>query len=304
MNHRYRSIDEESENIEINKQEYALVGKSLHNLKQVQYWNNSGHYCLFAPNHLEPESSWRRQTAVTDDYPALEKVLTEYGIQKLRPVARGDMDMEIGNDPVKLKVYELHAKLWSLMGKAAANTLPIHINRVEHSIAARQNVGKLKHIIRTIKGDREKNLGRGYMDFSKVLRGDGRSNVAMYPYGNWFKPGEQEFHDTDIWPHSMEVPEGKEPGEMEGFELWRRSMKRGAFTVARLSEAPLVPIYVTRFEGKFYFNVGKPIDTASLENEKPSETDYRIQQEYLAEMRTLKEETENSFERRQEQYAA
>ena len=198
---------------------------------------SDGKRFIFAPNHLIPRDKSREQTAIADDFPVLNKVLREAGITKNIPIQRGDSDMRLDGLLSEL-VYSAKKSVFSALGRAALDSMPLSINRHESSRTKKDNTVQLRRIVDTLN---EKS-----------------GNITMYPYGNWFKSGEQDFSDEISMPEGAFVKQ-KNDGEA-GYDEWRTSLKPGVFAIARMTGSPVVPVYIENREGNWSVCVGESIE--------------------------------------------
>lgn len=232
---------------------------------------------IFAPNHLKPASAAREQMALADDFPFINKLLKEAGIEKNQPVARGDMDMTV-EGVVAGTIYQMHRKAFSKAGEVAVGSIPVSINRNEPTLAQQQNVVPVRKIIETL-ANRE-------------------GNITIYPYGNWFESGKQDFSDDVALPagaFSKQVAMGD-----DGFDVWRNGIKRGPFAMSRLSGAPVVPVYVEHDaeKGRWTMRVGEPIDAPidQDESKSPRDLDAAMALQYVQLMQQLKSDFQGAVD--------
>ncbi len=273
---------------EVHRNKISLVGDSFQHISHILALNNSGVSSIIAPNHLSPESKIRHQFAIADDFPEMKEIMQLCGIQHIRPVARGDTDMAIGNSLIALTLYKTHTRFWSALGGVFANSLPININRDAPVAAAEHNIKNIRNILRVLQSEKEV------------------TNIAIYPYGNWFDSGKQVYADTDI-PEPNKKHQYLTPSD-PGYEEQRNGLKRGAFALSRISNRPLFPVHIQRHNGITYVAVGECINpqTDNTEEEitnpqkydaaKTREAEYSMQKQYLESMRLLKQQTEREIE--------
>ena len=163
--------------------------------------------------------------------------------------------MAVGDNPVLAAAYHAHRLVMSTIGRVVSGGgMPVYINEKEPELASSLNEKNARAI-----------LG--------MLR---RSNVTIYPYGNWFPPGEQEFsveHDLD---GDRFVPK-------EEFERWRKSLKKGFIGMARRTGSPIVPAYMDHVsEAAWSIRFGEPID--------PDGAAIAVARRYVETMAALKRE--------------
>src|SRR3989344_4424432 len=222
---------------------------------------------IFAPNHVKPDSAFRREAALADDFPVLNKVLVDAGIVRNYPVARGDGDLPV-DGPISRLVYEAHRKVFSALGKHIAGTIPLNINKLDRKFAAKKNIPAI----------------RGLRDILEQKVG----NITFYPFGNWYGSGEQDFSEATALPSGTFMKAAKSKGEPE-FDAWENSLKRGVFAMSRMTSSPVVPIHVARDGANWTIRVGEPIETPGGDDKKDiEETMARL---YLQQMQTMDAET-------------
>ncbi len=224
---------------------------------------------IFAPNHLTPQEEWRNGLALADDFPVLNKVLREAGIVDNFPVARDDADMKV-EGPVSKAVYKAHRAVFSKVGQTVAGSLPMSINSEASSVTKEQNVGNV-------------------LDLARVLR-EKEGNITMYPYGNWYASGEQDFSDDVSLRGDVFMPQ-VDKGE-PGYEEWRASLKRGAFALSWMTGSPVVPVYVENGDGNWVIRIGEPITAptdvpGTTEKEQHGEMERAMAHEYLEQMQAM-----------------
>ncbi len=244
-------------NIDIDTQSLEILRAIAHEQRDP-----AGKRYIFAPNHVEPAAKIRQQTGVADDFPVLKKVLNAVGVRDVRPIARGDTDMHI-TGPASEKLYHAHRAVWSKAGELVADALPVNINAHESSRNMQSNVGNVMRIVDVLK--------------------DKEANIALYPYAKWFTSGTQDISEDTALPEGgflRAVDEGD-----PAYETWRNSLKRGAFALSRLTDAPVVPVYVEQREGKWSFRVGEPI---TLSHEQADNGEEEMARNYVHAMRALK----------------
>jgi len=222
---------------------------------------------IFAPNHVKPDSAFRREAALADDFPVVNKVLVASGIVKNYPVARGDGDLPV-DGPISRLVYEAHRKVFSALGTHVAGTIPLNINKFDRKFAARKNIPAI----------------RGIRDILEQKVG----NITFYPFGNWYGSGEQDFSEATAFPGGTLMKSAKSKGEPE-YDAWENSLKRGVFAMSRMTNSPVVPIHVAREGANWTIRVGEPIETPVGDGKKDiEETMARL---YLQQMQTMDAET-------------
>ncbi len=222
----------------------------MENLMGVKEINDSGRYVIFAPNHVSPNSKMKTQLAMAEDYPKLRSVLEENGL-KSSVLFRGDGDIEVGNSAVKNVIYDIHRAVFSQIGRLMTGGVPLNINAREPQLAQMNNYPNIREVLRRLK----------------------KENMIIYPYGNWFKAGEQEF-DEDL------VSDGF--AGMDDYEKWRKSIKSGFIRFAKMSGALIVPVYVDNTGGEWKISFAEPMEV-------PKDSDNEeVGQDYLRAMRREK----------------
>jgi hypothetical protein len=234
-----------------------LTVEGNEHLDEVRRLNAEGRHCIFAPNHLQPQGALaaiRKQSALADDYPVLSKVLADHGIHS-RVVVRGDTDMKVGESRVRRFLYETHRRMFSAVGRSTGG-VPMSLNTAEPgmtSVANTRSVKDMEHALDT-------------------------ENLTLYPYGNWFKTGEQKFDvQADMEGGNKFVKKS------EGMEKYRMALKRGFIFLSRQKQAPIVPVYVRNDAGHWTVRFGAPM----LARDK--QDDVEVAKAYLDVMRGLSE---------------
>lgn len=223
----------------------------LENLLAIQQLNAAGRHVIFAPNHVSPNSKVKTQLAMAEDYPKLRDVLEENGLPA-SVLFRGDGDIEVGDSRVRRIIYDIHRAIFSRLGRLLTGGVPLNINAKEPKLAQRKNLGNVREVLHRLK----------------------KQNMVIYPYGNWFKAGEQQFDEN--------LPAEGYAG-MENFEKWRQSLKSGFVRFAKMSGCPIVPVYVDNTGGEWKIRFGEPI-------EAPKETsNEELGQRYLQAMQLEKQ---------------
>ncbi len=228
--------------------------EGLEHLAAVKELNQFGRQCIFAPNHLKPESWWRVQSALAEDYPQLESVLRTHGLRST-VVFRGDSNIPAGEPGEMRSLYRLHSHIQSYIGHLLTGGLPLNTNETSPEYAMRRNRANILRILETSK----------------------RKNLAIYPYGNWFPSGEQTFEeerDLDL------VNKGFV--SIQDFEHWRTALKEGFFNLAKKTHSPIVPTYAEYANSEWLFRFGAPIE--------PDGEAIELAKKYLAAMRALKDQ--------------
>ena len=219
----------------------------MENLAAVAELNKQKQFVIFAPNHVSPNSKIRENLALAEDFPKLKELLQQYGLDS-RVVFRGDGDIEVGKSRIMKMIYETHRKIFSALGRAVSGGIPLAINAKEPELAMRRNIPSIKEILKTTK----------------------KKNLTIYPYGNWFKSREQKYDeqpaDTGFVP-------------MKEFEKWRTSLKSGFVRIAKLTKAPIMPIYVDNTDGIWRFTFGELIWVDKKESNE------EVAQRYLDQMK-------------------
>lgn len=240
----------------------CVVGEE--NLALVQKLNAQGKPVVFAPNHIEPQgrlATLRRNSALADDFPVLQSLLEEHDIES-KIIFRGDMDMQFGTTPGERKrkqiIYHIHRSIVSLLGRLITGGIPVAINTQEPMYATMTNRSAAKEITNTLKTG---------------------TNVTIYPYGNWFKSGEQTFDQATDLQHQESAEAFV---KVKDFDNWRKSLKEGFIKIAKKGQAPIVPVYIENNNGEWIVKFGKPI---KVDNEIAN---IDIAKQYLAAMRELK----------------
>ncbi|MFN7161046.1 MAG: hypothetical protein ACK4NC_05600 [Candidatus Gracilibacteria bacterium] len=269
----FRKLEKESGHP---KEWLELDKETLKNLEYIKTLNLLGKHAIIAPNHIMPDSKMRQQFALADDFPALQKLLKSYGIQKNRPVARGDMDLEIGESKIKYLAYKTHQKVFSLLAKKAVNALPVNINVHEPQLIRKENKDNIQDIIDVLSPD------------SENTQKTDNTNVTMYPYGNWYEKNSQEFTDEHIIPKHAQHKSSK---DKDAFEIWRNSLKVGVFQIAALTSSPIIPCYVSKQDDKWKLMIGEPIIVKKTADQNPYEASMK---EYIKAMQDLKIKSTNS----------
>lgn len=219
-------------------------------LNQIVDLNKQGRHVIFAPNHISPHSKVKTQLAMAEDYPKLKAVLQEYGLDT-SILFRGDGDMEVGDSTVRKAAYDIHRKIFTLIGRMVSGGVPLNINAKEPKLAQQNNIGNVKEVLQRLK----------------------EQNMVIYPYGNWFKAGEQSF-DEDL------VKDGFT--QISNFDEWRKSLKSGFIRFAKMSGAVIVPVYVDNTNGEWKISFEPIIDAPKdASNEE-------LGQKYLETMRQAK----------------
>lgn len=234
-----------------NIKELTIDEQSRERLKRIveEQEKPEGKRFIFAPNHVMPESAFRREAALADDFPVLNKALVEAGIVKNYPVARGDGDLPV-DSPLSRLLYETHRKIFTALGERVAGTAALNINKFDRKLAAKKNVPGLRRI----------------HDILQQKQG----NITFYPFGNWYKSGEQNFSEKTAFPDGHLSKDAKSKGE-EGYDEWENRLKRGVFAMSRMTNSPIVPIHVSREGAKWAIRVGEPVETPQGESKEDME---------------------------------
>lgn len=223
----------------------------LENLLTVQEMNAAGRHVIFAPNHVSPNSKIKTQLAMAEDYPRLRDVLEENGLPA-SVLFRGDGDIEVGDSRIRRMIYDIHRAIFSRLGRLLTGGVPLNINAREPKLAQNKNFGNVREVLHRLK----------------------KQNMIIYPYGNWFRAGEQQFDEN--------LPAEGYAG-MDDFEKWRQSLKSGFVRFAKMSGCPIVPVYVDNTGGEWKIRFGEPIEAPkSVSNEQ-------LGQQYLQAMRQQKD---------------
>jgi len=223
----------------------------------VKQWNAEGKHVIFAPNHLCP-STLLAVGMISDDYFHLRKALRQHGVHAT-PVIRADLDMPIGNNPVLGKIYDVSRRVFSALERKITGGITLGVNVHEPDRMSVANVPAAREILRTAK----------------------ENNLVLYPYGNWFKPREQEFDPAKDLDDGSGFVRRK-----QDFPRWRTSLKKGTFATARMTGNPVVPVYV-EYEGKHWtITFGEPILPPT--DLPKHEAELAMAKEYLAEMQRMR----------------
>jgi len=172
--------------------------------------------------------------------------------------------MKIGSSILMKKIYDLHSGLMSKIGAwATKGGIPVKINAKDPEYASTSSIKSVWSMLHTLK----------------------KKNLTMYPYGNWFEPGEQNFkEDKDLANEGTSFADRK-----TDFENWRVSLKNGFIILAKRSHSPIVPVYVTQAaDGTWNIAFGEP-------QYAKKESDIETAKEYLQAMRKMKASLESSL---------
>ena len=230
----------------------SILGKE--NLDAVIQRNHRGKRVIFSPNHLIPQgmhADLRKNMAFAEDHFVFDKLLKQHNL-KSRVVARGDADMEIGDSKINKLKYDFHRKIFSLFVKSATGGIPIAINAKESAYATKVNEAAKDEMMNT------------------------KENITIYPYGNWFESGSQNFSKNEDLNNEDKFV------SKSNFEDWRISLKKGFIEVAMQTNDPIVPVYVENNNGEWKINIGKPIYTSF------DESNVELAKKYLDAMQKLK----------------
>ena len=225
------------------------------NLEAIATLNAQGRTVIFAPNHIAPQgtlATLRRNSAFADDFPVLNKVLEDAGINS-KIIARGDTDMEVGQSKINKIIYNTHRRIFSALVKLITGGIPVAINARDPGYASQVNMPAVRVIFSALKN----------------------TNLTIYPYGNWFESEEQTFEENDDLQDGNFV-------DIKDFDQWRKSLKDGFIKIAKKSGTPIIPIYVENKNGEWCIVFGKPI----MPDKKSANND--LAKRYLAAMRELK----------------
>lgn len=219
-------------------------------LSHVHALNQQGRFCVFAPNHLKPESAWRTAIGYADDYSQWEETLNGFGLSSA-VLFRGDTDLNTKDNGVMTAIYDIHRVIHSWIGRlVTGGGIPININVHDSRLAASRNTANILEVFRTLK----------------------ERNMTIHPYGNWFESKEQTFDEKDDL-------DGDEFVSQEEFDRWRTALKEGFFRIVHRARTPIVPVYTEHTGAEWIFRIGPSIE--------PEGATIDTAKRYLASMRKL-----------------
>jgi len=239
-------------------------------LDQVKEMNTNGEHVIFASNHIKPSSEVKQNMAFAEDYPVLQKVLREHGITKVGPVMRGDMDMVIGDSRLKRLQYDVHRKIFSLFMKKGLGAETVHLNKHEKELRKELNVTSKEELNQAV--------------FDK--------NIAMFPFGNWFESGEQDFEEDISLPGGTFFRSSDQPHEEANPDIRAKAMHEGLFELSDQAQARIIPTYLEVEDGHWHIRFGEPILPPVDDEDRVV-----VAKEWLEAMRGLKNEEEEAQER-------
>ncbi len=192
-------------------------------LERVAAYNAEGHYCIFAPNHIEPTSRIRTYLSLPDDYPRLKGILEEYGIAT-SILLRGYRDLPIVENRLTGIVSDVRSLWFAALSR-----------------------------IRDAGRDASRSGGNNPRSIGGLLQTLRMTNMTIFPYGLWYPAGVQDFSvEKDIGSNTF-IPRGD-------IDRYRTSIKEGMFSIARLAETPIVPTHIDRVDTEWKIRFGKPIE--------------------------------------------
>jgi|GEM_PF-5636174 len=226
---------------------------------------------VFCLNHVQPHIPWRKEKGLAMDFPVFDKVLREAGVMKTHPFSAADVDMKITGPLSKMQYDAIH-KVFSKVGETFIDSVPAAVNRYEPKTTQRHNV---PHVLKMI---------------SILEKKEG--NIAIYPFGTWEASGDQDMSEETAMPKGEFLKPHVAKGE-PGFDEWMHALKRGAFMVSRVADAPIIPVYVEDNDGHWIVRVGETIRPSAEDKgdrEKALKGEEVMAKRYLEEMRAMQEE--------------
>lgn len=187
-------------------------------LDLIRSMNTEWKHVIFAPNHIMPESKIRREMAMSQDYWAIKHALINFDIHSLKIVHIADINRKLDTFIDKI-IYEVVAKSMHIVRNILIDGYPIHMNALDNKTAQKRNYRDMKAILWWLKQD----------------------NLVLFPYGNWWPNGEQEFWTDESYDTQKRC---FFDFEKNGEDIWHNGLKPGFVKLARTGNTGIVPLYI------------------------------------------------------------
>ena len=209
-------------------------------LKAVTDLAREGQHVMIAPSHVKLVNS-NVGTAVPwkNDWSSLNRMLTDFGLS-YRTVLRFDADGG-GETPAALRVYKRNSAFmrWILQ-RYIKNPVGLYLNHYCDPVQVKASVKRL------------------YGSAREILP---NQSMLIYPFGNWFLPGEETFKPEDV------MADGGKAFESDKDRLkYDAGVKRGMAQLSIRFKVPVLPIYCTYKDKKWQFIVDEMIPVGTTQD--------------------------------------
>ena len=205
-----------------------LLGGQQH-LKAVTDLARQGQHVMIAPSHVKLIQS-NVGTAVPwkNDWSSLNRLLTDFGVS-YRTVLRFDADGG-GETPAALRIYRRNSAFmrWILQ-RYIREPVGLYLNHYCDPVRVKASIKQL------------------YSSAQEILA---KQSLLIYPFGNWFLPGQETFAPERV------MAEGGKAFESDRDRLkYDAGVKRGMAQLSLRFKVPVLPIYGTYKDKKWQFIV-------------------------------------------------
>lgn len=221
---------------------YDLVSGQEH-LTQAVEMAARGEHVIIAPTHVRRFKAkyWVPPIPVissipgnNDAYPLIS-MLKDQGLA-FRYVVRSDCDVP-GDFPLGKHIYAVGTRLVKFtQGLLFDNPISLNLDQDYNSDGVAKSIRNL------------------FKEGKATLK---EQSLLIYPFGNWFLPGEESFDPAVVMAEAGTA--FIHPSDRKAYHA---SVKRGAAQMAIVNKVPMLPIYSTYKEGGWRFSVGELISTA------------------------------------------